>query len=153
MQVWQLMASDVVSLEAKTTLDVADDLMQLKRIRHLPVLEQGRLVGLVTQRDLFLAGVSSVLNFRRKAEKEWLGRIKIEDVMTTDLITVAPEADIEDAVARMLEHKIGCLPVVAGGKLVGLLSETDCLRYLRRILSLADVKRRLVEEEAPVEVS
>lgn len=153
MQVWQLMASDVVTLEAKATLDVADDLMQLKRIRHLPVVEQGRLVGLVTQRDLFLAGVSSVLNFRRKAEKEWLGRITIEDVMTTDLITVAPEADIEDAVARMLEHKIGCLPVVGGGKLVGLLSETDCLRYLQRILSLADVKRRLVEEEAPVEVS
>lgn len=153
MQVWQLMASDLLTLEANTTLDVAEDLMQLKRIRHLPVVEQGRLVGLVTQRDLFLAGVSSVLNFRRTAEKEWLGRIKIAEVMTTDLITVAPETDIEEAVARMLEHKIGCLPVVAAGKLVGLLSETDCLRYLRRILSIADVKRRLVEEETPVEVS
>ena len=153
MQVWQLMSSDVATLEANTTLNVADDLMQLKRIRHLPVLASGRLVGLVTQRDLFLAGVSSVLNFRPQAEKEWLGRIKIEEVMTTGLVTVAPESDIAEAVARMLEHKIGCLPVVAAGKLVGLLSETDCLRYLQRILSIADVKRRLVEEERPVEVS
>jgi CBS domain-containing membrane protein len=153
MQVWQLMSRDVATLDANTTLNVADDLMQLKRIRHLPVLAGGRLVGLVTQRDLFLAGVSSVLNFRRQAEKEWLGRIKIEEVMTTRLVTVAPESDIAEAVARMLEHKIGCLPVVAAGKLVGLLSETDCLRYLQRILSIADVKRRLVEEDSPVEVS
>ncbi len=153
MQVWQLMTTDVVTLDAKATLDVAEDLMQLKRIRHLPVLEDGALVGLVTQRDLFLAGVSSVLSFRRQAEKEWLGRIKIEEVMTTDVVTVAPDTDIEEAVARMLEHKIGCLPVIAGAKLVGLLSETDCLRYLRRILCIADIKRRLVEEEKPVDVS
>jgi acetoin utilization protein AcuB len=153
MQVWQLMSSGVATLDANTTLNVADDLMQLKRIRHLPVLAAGRLVGLVTQRDLFLAGVSSVLNFRRRSEKEWLGRIKIEEVMTTDLVTIAPEADIEEAVTRMLERKIGCLPVVAAGKLVGLLTETDCLRYLQRILSIADVKRRLVAEDGPVEVS
>jgi CBS domain-containing protein len=153
MQVWQLMSSDVATLDANTTLNVADDLMQLKRIRHLPVLRGGRLVGLITQRDLFLAGVSSVLNFRPRAEKEWLGRIRIEEAMTTNLVTVAPESDIAEAIARMLEHKIGCLPVVAAGKLVGLLSETDCLRYLQRILSIADVKRRLVEEDSPVEVS
>ncbi len=153
MRVWQLMASDVVTLDAHGMLDVADDLMRLKRIRHLPVLDHGDLVGLVTQRDLFLAGVSSVLNFRRQSEKEWLGRIRVREVMTTDLITVTPEADIEDAVELMVQHKIGCLPVVTAGKLVGLLSETDCLRYLRRILSLADVKRRLVEEEMPLEVS
>jgi len=153
MQVWQLMSSDVATLDVNTTLNVADDLMQLKRIRHLPVLAGGRLVGLITQRDLFLAGVSSVLSFRRQAEKEWLGHIRIKEVMTTDLVTIAREADVEEAVTRMLEHKIGCLPVVAAGKLVGLLTETDCLRYLRRILSIADVKRRLVEEERPVEVS
>ncbi len=153
MQVWQLMAGDVVTLDARGMLDIADDLMRLKRIRHLPVLEDGRLVGLVTQRDLFLAGVSSVLSFRRQSEREWLGRIRVREVMTTDLVTVPPETDIEDAVALMIEHKIGCLPVVAAGKLVGLLSETDCLRYLQRILSLADVKRRLVEEETPLEVS
>lgn len=153
MQVWQLMSSNLVTLDADGTLEVADDLMKLKRIRHLPVLQDGRLVGLITQRDLFLAGVSSVLNFRQTAEKEWLGRIRIREVMTTDLITVAPETDIEDAVGRMLEHRIGCLPVMAAGKLIGMLSETDGLRYLQRILSIAEVKRRIMEEEKPVEVS
>jgi CBS domain-containing protein len=153
MQVWQLMSSDLVTLDADATLGVADDLMKLKRIRHLPVLRDGRLVGLITQRDLFLAGVSSVLNFRKPAEKEWLGRIRIPEVMTTDLITVAPDTEIEEAVARMLEHKIGCLPVVAAGKLIGLFSETDCLHYLQRILSIAGIKRRIIEEEKPIDVS
>jgi len=74
-------------------------------------------------------------------------------VMTRDLITIGPQADAELAVAQMLEHKIGCLPVVAGSNLVGLLSETDLLRYLQRILEIADVKRRIAEEEKPVEVS
>ena len=153
MQVWQLMSTDVVTLDAKGTLDVADDLMKLKRIRHLPVLDGARLVGLITQRDLFLAGVSSVLQFRSTTEKEWLARIRIAEVMTRHLITVAPDTDAEEAVQRMVEHKIGCLPVVTGGKLAGLLSETDLLRYLLRILQIADVKRRLAEEERPVDVS
>jgi len=52
-----------------------------------------------------------------------------------------------------LPLEIGCLPVVSGGKFVGLLSETDLLRYLQRILEIADVKRRIAEEEKPVEVS
>lgn len=153
MQVWQLMSTDVVTLDAKGTLDVADDLMKLKRIRHLPVLDGGVLVGLITQRDLFLAGVSSVLQFRRTAQQEWLARIRIAEVMTRDLVTTSPEVEVEEAVAKMVEHKIGCLPVVSGGKLVGLLSETDLLRYLQRILQIADVRRRIAQEGNPIEVS
>jgi CBS domain-containing protein len=149
-QVWQLMATDIVTLDAHATVDIADDLMTLKRIRHLPVLDGERLVGLVTQRDLFRAGLSSVLQFRRHALKEWLAKIRVSEVLTRDLITVSPETEVEDAVALMVDHKIGCLPVVSGGKLVGLLSETDCLRYLRRILDIADIRQRLAQEELTV---
>lgn len=146
MQVWQLMSGDVVTLEADATLDLADDLMRLKRIRHLPVVRGGELVGIVSQRDLFRAGLSSVLRLRPATDQEWLHRIPVREVMVTDLVTIGPDTDAEEAVARLLDHGIGCLPVVDGGKLVGLLSETDCLRYLRRILGIADVKRRIAEE-------
>ena len=152
MQVWQLMSADVVTLDAGATLDLAEDLMRQKRIRHLPVLDGEALVGLVTQRDLFRAGLSTVLQFRRHALKEWLAQIKVNEVMTRELVTTTPETDVEGAVALMLDHKIGCVPVVVAGKLVGLLSETDCLRYLRRILEIADVKRRIAEEEKPIEL-
>ena len=152
MQVWQLMTAEVVTLEADATLDIADDLMTLKRIRHLPVVRGGELVGLVSQRDLFRAGLSSVLEFRQKTKKEWLHRIPVREVMVHGLITVAPDTDVEHAVNRMLDNQIGCLPVVAAGKLVGLLSETDCMRYLQRILKIADVKRRITEEEQLTDV-
>jgi CBS domain-containing protein len=153
MQVRQLMSGDVVTLEAGTTLDIADDIMTLKRIRHLPVLDNEILVGVVTQRDLFRAGLSSILEFRKHAVKEWLAQIQVREVMTENLVTIGPDASVEDAVALMVDHKIGCLPVVAEDKLVGLLSETDCLRYLRRILEIADVKRRVVEAEAVVDLA
>ena len=93
-----------------------------------------------------------MLQFRRSAEKEWLGHIRVAEVMTTDLITVAADADVEEAVTKLLDRKIGCLPVLRAGKLIGLLSETDCLRYLRRILAIADVKRRIAQEP-PLEIS
>lgn len=152
MQVRQMMARDVVTLEVETTLDIADDVMTFKRIRHLPVLENEALVGLVTQRDLFRAGLSSILEFRKHAVKEWLAQIQVREVMTQDLVTIGPDAPVDDAVALMIDRKIGCLPVVEDDKLVGLLSETDCLRYLRRILEIADVKRRVVAEEAVVDL-
>jgi acetoin utilization protein AcuB len=59
---------------------------------------------------------------------------------------------IEEAVGKMVDKRIGCLPVVKGEKLVGMLSETDCLRYLRRILEIADVRRRIAAEEGPVDL-
>jgi acetoin utilization protein AcuB len=140
-------------MEVGTTLDIADDIMTLKRIRHLPILENEVLVGLVTQRDLFRAGLSSILEFRKHAMKEWLAQIQVREVMVQNLVTIGPDAPVEDAVALMIDRKIGCLPVVADDKLVGLLSETDCLRYLRRILEIADVKRRVVAEEAVVDLA
>jgi CBS domain-containing protein len=152
MQVRQLMSTDVVALDAGATLDLADDLMKQKRIRHLPVVDGERLVGLVSQRDLFRAGLSTVLEFRRHASREWLQHVRVDEVMTRDVTTTAPESTIEDAVGRLLDGKIGCLPVVKEGKLVGMLSETDCLRYLRRILEIADVRRQIAAKETPIDL-
>jgi CBS domain-containing protein len=150
MHVRQLMSTDTVTLDAGATLDLAEDLMTQKRIRHLPVVDGERLVGLVSQRDLFRAGLSTVLQFRGHASREWLQHIRVDEVMTRSVTTIHPESTIEDAVGRLLDERIGCLPVVEGEKLVGILSETDCLRYLRRILEIADVRRRVAEEEMPV---
>jgi CBS domain-containing protein len=147
MRVSQLMSGDIVRLHVDARLDLAADLMRQNRIRHLPVVRDGELVGIVSQRDLFRAGLSTVLKVQPSTNEEWLQRVLVRDVMVTELITIAPGSDVEEAVVRLLDHRIGCLPVVADGKLIGLLSETDCLRYLRRILRSAEVKRRIAEEE------
>jgi acetoin utilization protein AcuB len=136
MQVKDIMQRDVVTLGLEDSLDVADDIMTLGRVRHLPIIAgESHLVGLVTQRDLLRASLASVLDLGRKAEHEWLKSIPVRVVMHTELETIAPEDSLKSAVDRMIAKKIGCLPVVEQGKLVGLLTETDCLRVLAEALA------------------
>ena len=68
------MQPEVVTLDASDSLSLADDVMRLGRIRHMPVVADGRLVGILSQRDLFRAAISSVLQFRPAAEREWLAQ-------------------------------------------------------------------------------
>ena len=101
------MRREVLTLAAGDTLDVADGIMRLGRIRHLPVLSEGLVVGIVSQRDLLLATVSSLLQFRREAEREWLSRIPVQAVMTAHVFTVGPSITLRAAVGIMLEKRIG----------------------------------------------
>lgn len=145
MLVRDLMQRDVATLRVTDTLGLADDIMELGRIRHLPVVSADVVVGVVSQRDLYRAAVSSMLQMPRSAEREWLGRIPVVNVMSPKVVTVAPDASIHTAIELMLSHRIGCLPVVEHGKLVGLLSESDCLRYLARVLGIFEEKAGLPE--------
>jgi CBS domain-containing protein len=128
MMVKDIMAKDVVTLEIDEELSLADDIMQLGRIRHLPVVENERLVGIISQRDLFKASLTSLMGFGEKAKRDFLKTVAVKKIMVKKVITVSPDADIKDAGRIMLEKKIGCLPVVENDKLVGLITETDILK-------------------------
>ncbi len=143
------MQTEVVTLNAGDTLDLADDIMRLGRIRHMPITAEGKLVGILSQRDLFRAAISSVLQLRPAAEREWLAKIPVREAMTTKVFTIAPDAGAHEAVKLMLEKRIGCVPVVEEDKLVGLVSESDCMRYLARLLDISDVKQQLPELPQP----
>jgi CBS domain-containing protein len=130
MKVRELMTTEVATIGRNDELTIADDIMKMKRLRHLPVLEDGRLVGLLTQRDLFHAALSTALNFGEKAQKEFLKTVVVKEVMTEEVRTIGPDADVKEAARLLIEHKIGCLPVVENGKLVGIVSETDLLRVV-----------------------
>src|SRR4029450_4591586 len=142
MLVRDLMQRDVATLRVTDTLGLADDIMELGRIRHLPVVSAGGVVGVVSQRDLYRAAVSSMLQMPRSEEREWLPKIPVIPVMSTNTVTIAPDAPVQMAVHLMLTHRIGCLPVVEHGKLVGLISETDCLPDLARALAVCDERAR-----------
>ena len=145
MKVRDLMQKDVLSLHKGDFLDVAENVMNLGRIRHLPIVDaDGQLIGLVTQRDLLRATVASVLGLGRNAERDWLAAIPVDHIMVAPVVTVAPDADLSEAVDLMVTRKYGCLPVVEGGRLLGLLTETDCLRCLRDLLkpAVAELARR-----------
>jgi len=124
-----IMARDPTTLGRNDTLDLAEDIMNLGRIRHMPVVDEGNIVGIMSQRDLFRSALVTALGFGRKTHRAVIKTIKIKEIMTEHVITISPDASVKKAARMMIDQKIGCLPVVDGGKLVGLLTETDILRY------------------------
>jgi CBS domain-containing membrane protein len=127
MKVKDLMVRDVATLDIGDELSLANDIMKLGRIRHLPVLEVKTLVGILSERDLFRSSLLEALGHEPTKTRDVMKAIRIQDIMVRKLITVSPEADIKEAVELMLKYKIGCVPVVAGGELLGLVTETDIL--------------------------
>jgi len=129
MLVKDVMRTQLVTLNADSKLGFANDIMYLGRIRHLPVVKGDTIVGILTQRDLYRSSLTSILT-NWKENKEFLDSIKVSEVMTKNVITVAPEATIEEAAQIMIDKKVGGLPVVKEkNKLVGLITETDVLQY------------------------
>ena len=129
MLVKDVMKTQLVTLNADSKLGFANDIMYLGRIRHLPVVKGEAVVGILTQRDLYRASLTSILT-NWKENKEFLDSIKVSEVMTKNVITVSPDATIEEAAQIMIDKKVGGLPVVKEkNKLVGLITETDVLQY------------------------
>jgi CBS domain-containing protein len=127
--VGEIMRREFVSLQAGDRLDFVEDVMALGRIRHLPVLKDGKLVGIVSQRDLLANSLSKALDFDAQDRRSFLKSVDVSEAMTADVITVDERTEVDEAARLMIRHRIGCLPVVdAEGGLVGLVTETDLLR-------------------------
>ena len=129
----EIMMGSPVTLKPEDTLDLANDVITLGRIRHIPVVDTGQLVGLLSERDLMGAAASRIFGLRQKSKTALLKSVLIREVMKKRVITVTPETSIEDAARLMADKKIGCLPVVSDGAIVGLMTTTDILRYVERL--------------------
>ncbi len=124
-----VMTRDVVTLYRNDKLAVADDVMRLGRIRHLPVLDEtGRLAGIVSQRDLFHNGLIRALGHGARAQRAALDSVPVADAMQPNVITTTPDTPLREAAETMLTRKIGCLVVLDRGEIVGILTESDFVR-------------------------
>jgi CBS domain-containing protein len=124
-----VMSAEVTTLDVNDRLAIADDVMRLGRIRHMPVLEpDGSIAGIVSQRDLFRGALARSLGYGEHAQQKLLGILYVKDVMSRDPATIGPDEPLSEAARRLHEGKIGCLLVVEGGKLVGILTEGDFVR-------------------------
>ncbi|MDP6580429.1 MAG: CBS domain-containing protein [Vicinamibacterales bacterium] len=122
----ELMSGNVTTLGRNDRLSLAEDLMHASRIRHLPVLnEGGQLVGILSQRDLFHSALVRALGFGTTAKDKMLQSIAVKNVMTDHVHTTTPDTPVTEAARMMLEHKVGCLPVMQSDELVGILTEGD----------------------------
>ena len=135
MKVKDLMQTSVATVRENETLTVVDDLMKTGWVRHLPVIDAtNRLRGVVTQRDVLKASVSSMAGADPAAQQRWLSQVLVRNVMTKKPITIGAEAEVSEVIDKLLAGKFGCLPVTEQGQLVGLITETDLLRHLQTLL-------------------
>ncbi|HEY6299695.1 MAG TPA: CBS domain-containing protein [Candidatus Binatus sp.] len=130
MQIVNLMTSDPITIDQHDTLSKAKTIMDAGRFRRLPVMDDGRLVGIVTERDL-------------REYTGYLESTRVTAAMRTPLITVTPYNTVEDAALLMLKHKIGGLPIVSDGTLVGIVTTTDLLKaFLNVVKATSEIVQR-----------
>jgi acetoin utilization protein AcuB len=137
------MTRDVITVQPHEKIIDAFELMQRQGIRHLPVIEDGELKGLVTDRDIRLALIPSPLSTPEDRMYHLGALERVDEIMTTDLIIVSPNATIEEAAKLIAQHKIGAVPVVAQGTLVGILTETDILCVFIEMLATIQSSSRI----------
>lgn len=125
-----IMTTEVTTLGRNDSLQFVKDIMTLGRVRHFPVIDDGKVVGVVSQRDLYKASLGSVMKYGEKAQRAFLEGIAVKEVMCEPVITISPYASVKEAARLMMEKKIGCLPVLEGPKLVGIVTETDMLKLV-----------------------
>ena len=129
-EVRDLMTSRVFTLQPTDDLEALYDLIDTRHVRHVPVVDRdGDLVGLVTQRDLARSALGAQDVLPLSFQQEILRRRKVREIMGTEVETVEPDESLKTAAEMLIENKIGCLPVVEGEHLVGILTESDFVRY------------------------
>jgi len=125
MQIANWMTHDPVCITRQDTLARAKELMDAGQFRRLPVINNDKLVGIVTERDL-------------RQHWDYLDSTKVDAAMTPDPVTITPRVTAEDVARLLLQHKIGGLPVVENGKLVGIVSTSDLLRAFLNVVQAAE---------------
>jgi acetoin utilization protein AcuB len=125
------MTPNPITITEDTSHADALRLVRERAIRRLPVLDrQGRLVGIVAEKDLLYAAPSPATTLSVYELHYALARLKVKQIMTHDVVTTTPETTIEEAARVMAERKIGCLPVMEDDRLVGIITETDLFKSL-----------------------
>ena len=137
LKVDDLMTKELFTLSESDNLKMARSLMDLQRIRHIPIVNADRkFIGLVTHRDILRATISQLAGIDPATQGEIDSGIPVGEIMRTDIKTVSAETPLKEAALTLLDHKYGCFPVVNEQKeLVGILTEAD---FLKLTISLMD---------------
>jgi acetoin utilization protein AcuB len=132
MKVKKRMAKKLVTVRKNATIPDAINLMKKHSIRHLPVVEQGELLGWVTESDIRQAYLASLIE-----------QVTMEDIMVKDPITIAPDANLEEAAEILHRHGIGGLPVVDKGKVVGVITVADIMAAFIEVMGILQESSRI----------
>jgi acetoin utilization protein AcuB len=147
MLVRERMSRSPVTVSTDAPITEALKVMRTNSVRRLPVLDkEGRLVGIVSEKDLLYASPSSATSLSIYEMHYMLSQLKVTEVMTTDVTTVSPDTPLEEAARIMADNKIGGLPVIQDDRLVGIITETDIFTVFLEMLGARDKGLRLTVE-------
>jgi len=146
------MSYDPITIEAAASMRDATELMRTNEIRHLPVVDSGRLVGMVTINDIRKASPSPATTFSVGEVNYLVDQVRVRDIMTPDPVTVSPDAGIVDAALLGYRHGYGSLPVVQDGRLVGIITQRDLFRMVMQIFEAEPGDSQITIEDMPAKL-
>jgi acetoin utilization protein AcuB len=145
MLVKDIMTHNVITIPSDTYVLDAERIMESYKISRLPVLDEGRLVGLITKDDILKASPSSTAPYNQRQLFYLMSKLTVKEIMKARVFTVSPDMTVEKAVAFAQKNKVGCLPVVEGGKVVGILTTNDVFyKILNPLLGIGQKGGRII---------
>jgi acetoin utilization protein AcuB len=146
MRIRDVMTKTPITVSSETLVIDAQKLMEEKGIRRLPVVDKDKLVGIVTKHDLLKASPSPATSLSIYELNYLLSKMKVKEIMKKNPVTLTSDTPFEEAIKIGQEKKIGSFPVVENGKLVGIATESDIIRFVSRILGIKDEGSRITIE-------
>jgi len=150
MRVEELMTSTVFTVEPHDMIDRVFFLIHYEKVRHLPVVEKGKVVGMVSDRDMYKAlgpkSNSNAIESSKDGTELHVIPKKVQNIMRRGVVSISPDTLASDAAATMANHKLGALPVVKDNKLVGILSSTDILRVFSKVEHAKELREQRISE-------
>ena len=146
MRIRDVMTKNPITVDSETLVLDAQKIMKENSIRRLPVVDKGNLVGIVTQHDLLQASPSPATSLSIHELNYLLAKMKVKEVMKRNPFTLTPDTPFEEALRIGQDKKIGSFPVMDKGKLIGIITESDTVRFLTRALGLREEGSRVTIE-------
>lgn len=146
MRIRDVMTKNPITIDSDTLVLDAQRIMKENNIRRLPIVDKGKLVGIVTKHDLLEASPSPATSLSIHELNYLLSKMKVKEIMTKNPITIGPDTPFEEALRIGQEKKIGAFPVVEDGKLVGIATESDIVRFMSRVLGIQEEGSRITIE-------
>jgi acetoin utilization protein AcuB len=145
MLVRDIMTHNVVTVPSDTPLFEAEKLMEFHKIERLPIVDKGKLVGLVTKDNLLKASPSDATSFSRGELYYLLSKLTVKEIMKKKVVTVSPDTSVEQAAAIAQKSRVGCLPVLEDGKVVGIVTTNDFFyKILNPLLGIGEAGKRII---------
>ncbi len=146
MRIRDMMTKNPMTVDSETLVIDAQKIMKENNIRRLPVVDKGKLLGIITKHDLLEASPSPATSLSVHELNYLLSKMKVKEIMKKNPVTLAPDTPFEEALKIGQDKRIGSCPVVENGKLVGIATESDIVRFLTRALGIREEGSRITIE-------